>query len=80
MQVFERLPAEAGFAEGAGAAGDGAGGRAVGEDAVDAGFAHFVVAFRVHEEAHGWVEVAGGFADGADVWGFLGFFVSDFLL
>lgn len=41
----------------------------MGEDAVDAGFAHFVVAFWVHEEAHGWVEVAGGFADRADVCG-----------
>lgn len=67
MEVFERLAAETGFAQSAGAAGDGAGGGAVGEDAVDAGFAHFVVAFGVHEEAHGWVEVAGGFADGADV-------------
>ena len=77
MQVFEGLAAEAGFAEGAGAAGDGAGGGAVGEDAVDAGFAHFVVAFWVHEEAHGGVEVAGGFADGADVcWGVWKVFVS----
>ena len=40
----------------------------MGEDAVDAGFAHFVVAFGVHKEAHGWVEVTGGFADRADVW------------
>ena len=69
LQVLERLPPEADLAEGAGAAGNGAGGRAVGEDAVDAGFAHFVVAFRVHEETHGGVEVAGGFADGADVCG-----------
>ncbi len=68
LEVVKGLAAEAGFAEGAGATGDGAGGGAVGEDAVDAGFAHFVVAFRVHEEAHRGVEVAGGFADGADVW------------
>ena len=36
------------------------------EDAVDAGLAHFVVAFRVDEEADRGVEVAGGFADRAD--------------
>ena len=36
------------------------------EEAVHAGLAHFVVAFRVHEEAEGVVEVAAGFADGAD--------------
>ena len=41
----------------------------MGEDSVDAGFAHLVVAFGIYEEAHGWVEVAGGFADRADVWG-----------
>lgn len=39
------------------------------EDAGHARLAHFVVAFGVHEEAHRRVEVAGGFADGADVWG-----------
>lgn len=47
--------------------GDGAGGGAGGEDAVDAGGAHFVVAFWVDEELEGGVEVPVGFADGADV-------------
>jgi len=36
----------------------------VGEDAVDAGLAHFVVTFWVDEETEGGGEVAGGFADG----------------
>ena len=67
LQVFEGLFAETLFSEGAGAAGDGAGRGAVGEDPVDAGLAHFVVAFGVYEEAHIGVEVAGGFTDGADV-------------
>ena len=66
MDVIKGLFAETGFAEGACAAGDGAGGRAGAEDAVNAGFAHFVVAFGVDEEAHRGVEVAGGAAYGAN--------------
>lgn len=38
----------------------------VGEEAVYAGLAHFVVAGWVDEEAEGGVEVTGGFADWAD--------------
>jgi len=45
----------------------GTGGRAGGEDAVNAGRAHFVVAFWVYEELEGGVEVAVRFADRADV-------------
>ena len=68
MDVVESLFAETGFAEGACAARNRAGGGAGAEDAVHAGFAHFVVAFRVDEEAHRGVEVAGGAADGTDFW------------
>lgn len=70
LQVFKGLLPEPLFPEGAGAAGDGTGGGALGEDAVHARFAHFVIALRVHEESHFGVEVAGGFADGADVCSF----------
>ena len=51
-QVFEARDLEAVFAEGFGAAGYGAGGGARGEDALDAGIAHFVVAFWVDFEDH----------------------------
>lgn len=68
LEVFEGLLPEALQAEGAGAAGYGTRGGALGEDAVDARFAHFVVAFWVDEEAHVGAKVAGGFADRADVW------------
>lgn len=37
----------------------------MGEDAVHAGLAHFVVACWIDEEAEGGVEVATGLADGA---------------
>ena len=67
LDVFESLLAETLLAQGASTAGDWARGGTLGEDAVDAGLAHLVVAFRVHEEAHVRVEVAGGFANGADV-------------
>lgn len=66
MDVVKGLPAEPVLAQGLAAAGDGAGGGSGGEDAVDARLAHFVVAFRVDEEAHVRVEVARGLADGAD--------------
>lgn len=35
---------------------------------VDAGLAHLVIAFRVNEEPHVWVQVSRGLADGADLW------------
>ena len=38
-----------------------------GEESVDAGGAHCVVAFWVYEEGEAGVEVSVGFADGADV-------------
>lgn len=53
------------FAQGAAAVGERAGGGSVGENAVYARGAEFVVAFGIDEEAEGGVEVAGGFADGA---------------
>lgn len=55
--------------QGFAAVGNGAGGGAGGEDAVDTGGAHFVVAFWVDEELEGGVEVAVRFADGTYVIG-----------
>lgn len=46
---------------------DGAGRRPGGEDAVDAGGTHLVVAFWVDEELEGGVQVTIGFADGTDI-------------
>ena len=48
-------------------AGHGAGGWAPGEYAVDARLAHLMVAYWTDKEPHVLVEIAGGFADGADV-------------
>ena len=55
------------LSEGFAAVRNGTGGRAGGEDTVDAGGAHFVVAFWVDEELERGIEVAVRFADGADV-------------
>lgn len=41
------------------------------EDAIHARLAHFMVAFRVDEESHAGIQVAGRFADGADLWEFM---------
>lgn len=55
--------------QGFAAVGNGAGRGAGGEDTVDAGGAHFVVAFWVDEELEGGVEVAVRFADGTYIIG-----------
>ena len=66
LQVFERLAAEPLFAKRAGAPSHGARSGTLAEDAIHAGLAHLVVAFRVHQKAHVRVQVARGFADRAD--------------
>lgn len=67
--IPKRLCSKLGFPQCSGAARNRARGRSLGEDAVDTRFAHFVVAFWVDFKAHVGVEIAGGFADGADVCG-----------
>jgi hypothetical protein len=68
LDIGKSLSLELGLSEGAAAAGYGARGWPMGENAVDAGFAHAVVAFGVDEKPHLRVEVAGGLAYRADIW------------
>lgn len=67
VDVVKGLLAEPLFPQRASTPGDRTRGRTLGEDAVDARLAHFVVAFRVDEEAHVGVEIARRFAYGADI-------------
>jgi len=67
LEILERLLPELLLPYRTCTAGDGAGGWAPREYAVDARLAHLVVAYWTDEEPHVLVEIAGGFADGANV-------------
>ncbi len=69
LEVAEEGFVEAFLAKGFAAVGDWTGCWAGGEDAVDAGGAHFVVTFWVDEKLEGGIEVAVRCADGADIVG-----------
>lgn len=66
VYILERLLSKPVLAQRLAATRNGTRGRTCRKDAVDARLAHFVVAFWVYQEAHVRIEVAGGFADGAD--------------
>lgn len=69
LQILERLPPESLFPQCPCTARYRTWSGSLGENPVHTRLAHFVVAFWVNEKAHVGIEVAGGFANRANVWG-----------
>jgi len=67
LEILERLLPELLLPYRTRTAGDGAGSWASGKYAIDARLAHLMVAYRTDEETHVLIEIARGFADGADI-------------